>query len=376
MPATSAELQNVATGPQLATLVAALRCSDEVEALAKRLSSLGIPLLLLKGPPLQRRLLHNEAAYRSADVDLLVHRGDARRARMALRAEGWGFEPENGLLWRLDRAAAFVRGIVTIDLHWGLHTAGLLPRQLSELEEALWSGARQAPQGWWEPRIEPLFVYLALHAAGRRFAHSDQLGLLAAAVRAVDDWGRVDALVRTSWARWALDYAVRLSSGQTSPGEVLPSRRDWPALHPLRTALADWLGSSGGTDVLSRLRRRLRMGARHHLNVVRAAWWAATALRDVHRRLAAVGLRAVVKSPPALPRSAWGGVVRVLNRSRSTCLERALVWQKWLFVHGDHRAVVIGADVPDANLSAHAWVEGEEPVSESAFAEMLRLPPT
>lgn len=376
LPATSPQIQSVPTGTQLVTLAAALRCCAEVEALAGRFSSLGIPLLLLKGPPLQHRLLGNEAAFRSADVDLLVHRRDARRARSALRAEGWDFEPANSLLWRIDRAAAFNRGIVTIDLHWGLHTTGLSPRRLLGLQEALWSGARQAPQGWWEPPIEPLVVYLALHAAGRGFVHAEQVGLLTAAVRGVKDWERVDSLVRTSWARWALDYAVQLSSGRTSHSGIPPSCGNWPAPNRLRTVLRDWLGSIGGINLLRLVRRGLRLSARHHLSAVRAAWWTATALRDVRRQLRAVGLRTVVNRPPRLRASAKGGVVRVLNRSHSTCLERALVWQKWLFMHDDHRAVVIGADVPDATLSGHAWVDGEEPASEAAFSEMLRLPPT
>ena len=56
---------------------------------AKELSASRIPVLLLKGPDLQMRLYGTPIAYRSGDVDILVPRGDAKRARDLLVKKGW-----------------------------------------------------------------------------------------------------------------------------------------------------------------------------------------------------------------------------------------------------------------------------------------------
>ena len=89
---------------------------------------------------------------------------------------------------------------------------------------------------------------------------------------------------------------------------------------------------------------------------VRAAWWAYRALRDARRNLAA-GHTEVRLAPPALPPTALRGVDAVLRRSRPTCLEAALVRQRWLRAQGVMRDVVIGVTAPSDGFSAHAWLE-------------------
>lgn len=88
----------------------------------------------------------------------------------------------------------------------------------------------------------------------------------------------------------------------------------------------------------------------------RAAWWAYRALRDTWRNLAA-GQTEVRVAPPGLPTSSLRGVDAVLRRGRPTCLEAALVRQRWLRAHGVMRDVVIGVTAPSEGFSAHAWLE-------------------
>ena len=95
------------------------------------------------------------------------------------------------------------------------------------------------------------------------------------------------------------------------------------------------------------------------LPTLRAAVWAWRALRRAERDLARHGLEgARVAPPPRLPASAGRGVVAVLRRRPNTCLERALVLQRWLAAHGEPRVVVIGVTAAQ-DFRAHAWLDGE-----------------
>jgi hypothetical protein len=110
------------------------------------------------------------------------------------------------------------------------------------------------------------------------------------------------------------------------------------------------------------------------LPTLRAAWWAQRALRRAHRTLRRGGLaNASVIDPPRLGPDASRGVFAVLRRKDSTCLERALVLQRWRAAHGVEKDVIIGVKGPADNFAAHAWVDGEAEMDES-FEELLRLP--
>ena len=63
-----------------------------------------------------------------------------------------------------------------------------------------------------------------------------------------------------------------------------------------------------------------------------------------------------------------------MRRCRATCLERALIVQRWKFMQGDERAVVIGI-ARGGQFAGHAWIEGEEPEDYESFAPMMRLQP-
>jgi hypothetical protein len=62
-------------------------------------------------------------------------------------------------------------------------------------------------------------------------------------------------------------------------------------------------------------------------------------------------------APPALPASAVRGVEVLLRVARPSCLEAALVRQRWLRAHGVACDVVIGVTAPSQGFRAHAWVE-------------------
>ena len=106
-----------------------------------------------------------------------------------------------------------------------------------------------------------------------------------------------------------------------------------------------------------------------------AAAWALFALRRTGRDLAAHGLEgARVARPPRLPARARAGVLAVVRRRPSTCLERALVLQRWDADHGAGCDVIIGVRGPGDDFRAHAWLETMPDGPPGTFQEFLRLP--
>jgi hypothetical protein len=109
---------------------------------------------------------------------------------------------------------------------------------------------------------------------------------------------------------------------------------------------------------------------------LRAAWWTHRALRTVRADLKANGLDyAPAPAPPPVPEDAGTGVLAVLRRQPSTCLERALVLQRWYRAQGRDRDVIIAVRGPTVDFAAHAWVDGEPDGDVSRFSELMRLPP-
>jgi hypothetical protein len=111
------------------------------------------------------------------------------------------------------------------------------------------------------------------------------------------------------------------------------------------------------------------------LPTLRAAWWAHRSVRSARRQLRSTGLRDLrLPRVPALPDDAGRGVHAVLRRQPATCLERALVLQRWRAAHGDEQDVVVGVLAPSEGFSAHAWL-ADEPHDGRGFRELLRVPP-
>lgn len=220
--------------PGVGSAALALWAQAEGRRLARELTSAGIPVLMLKGPELQARLYGTPAAYQSGDVDVLVPRGHAGRARQLLVANGWRFARENGVLWRLNNQAAYERDGFWLDLHWGLQVADLPGRTLRSVERALWKGAQPGPSGMLEPDPESLLVFLAAHVVGHRFERPQWQENVVACAGLVEDWPKV----------WRIARLARVETAVHKALEGGPPGQDMPVIDGLRGRLlwaATWV---------------------------------------------------------------------------------------------------------------------------------------
>jgi hypothetical protein len=118
---------------------------------------------------------------------------------------------------------------------------------------------------------------------------------------------------------------------------------------------------------MNRLRNRLGLARQ----TIVAAWWTGRQLVAVRRQFGRVPYdRLRVSPPPPLSPRAGRGVDAVLRLVPATCLQRALVAQRWLQACGVERDVVIGV-TGSAGFRAHAWIEGESAPVE--YRELTRL---
>jgi hypothetical protein len=109
------------------------------------------------------------------------------------------------------------------------------------------------------------------------------------------------------------------------------------------------------------------------LPALRAAFWALRAVGTARRQLRRDGLNRIeLPSPPRVPESASRGVQAALRRQPATCLERALVLQRWYAAQGRPHDVVIGVAGSSETFEAHAWLEGEDPGRD--YLELSRVP--
>ncbi len=114
-PFTTADLRQFALVGQLLKILSAFQRSN-------------VGVLPLKGPVLAQQLYGDSTERRSDDLDLLVRKGDARRAISVLEAEGYALR--NALDWiSLDdliartcelsfEPASWTNGGISVDLHW------------------------------------------------------------------------------------------------------------------------------------------------------------------------------------------------------------------------------------------------------------------
>jgi transglutaminase superfamily protein len=109
------------------------------------------------------------------------------------------------------------------------------------------------------------------------------------------------------------------------------------------------------------------------LPALRAALWALRAVGTARRQLRQDGLNRIeLPDPPRVPESASRGVLAALRRQPATCLERALVLQRWYAAHGRPHDVVIGVIGSSETFEAHAWLDGEDPGR--TYRELSRVP--
>lgn len=111
------------------------------------------------------------------------------------------------------------------------------------------------------------------------------------------------------------------------------------------------------------------------LPTLRAAAWAARTLAAARRELRQGRVHDIeLGPPPRLPSHAVRGVRALLRRRSHTCLEEALVLQRWEVAHGTYRDIVIGVTAPDEHFGAHAWLDGDQAEAQ-VFTELTRLKP-
>jgi hypothetical protein len=108
-----------------------------------------------------------------------------------------------------------------------------------------------------------------------------------------------------------------------------------------------------------------------------AAWWTWRALRAARAQLRGGAVRDVrLPAPPPASQHGARAVRVVLARQRPSCLERALVLQRWLAGQGIERDVIVGTEGSAAgDFAAHAWLDGEQQLPERRYVEILRLTP-
>lgn len=112
------------------------------------------------------------------------------------------------------------------------------------------------------------------------------------------------------------------------------------------------------------------------VSTLRAAWWARRALRAARQALAEGELSEItLPPPPPLPASAIRGIEALLRRRHHTCLEGALVRQRWLAAQDIRCEIAIGVTPPSEGFSAHAWLVGEDDSCAQEFHELARLRP-
>jgi hypothetical protein len=118
------------------------------------------------------------------------------------------------------------------------------------------------------------------------------------------------------------------------------------------------VSDSGLTDERRAELARERIRWRFSLVSIRAARWALFAFFKARHDLPKKGLGTRVAPPPKLPWGARGGVFGVLNRTKPTCLERAMVLQAWLLAYDMPHDIIVGVAQNAGDVKAHAWVDG------------------
>ncbi len=100
-------------------------------------------------------------------------------------------------------------------------------------------------------------------------------------------------------------------------------------------------------------------------------------MRSARRQLKHSGYEGLTLPPvPRLPTAASRGVHVILRRLPSTCLERAVVLQRWRIAHGDAQDIIVGVRGTKESFEAHAWLDDERLAQDvGGYRELVRLHP-
>ena len=219
------------------TLADNLQLTGDLREVAGRVESLGMPLLVLKGPALIHLVYKDPALRPMTDIDLLVHPEDSGRLGATLKAIG--FVPSN-LYPNL-----FQRGRTVLDIHTDpINRARIKGRgRAIRLEvDALWR--RSVPLGDLHPLrmlcVEDQILTLSIHALKHGYQQTIWLVDIAGCLDAVEtaaQWERVVGRFRSAGVLSLLALTLRMLEGRLgrtpSPVErqVMTSTR-LPSLGP------------------------------------------------------------------------------------------------------------------------------------------------
>ncbi|MGI8760854.1 MAG: nucleotidyltransferase family protein [Jatrophihabitantaceae bacterium] len=157
------------------------------------------------------------------------------------------------------------------------------------------------------------------------------------------------------------------------------------AVHWLRACRlareAGWVPVRRVTRRRKLARAAARRAVRPDLDRAVATWWALRALRSVkgqlhhdaaptHLRVLPVPVRFAGRPEVITARSST--VDAVLELAGASCLESAVVRQRWCAAAGHLPDVVVGVALPESGLRAHAWLDGDRVAG--GFTELTRYP--
>lgn len=194
-------------------LLLAASMSDTVSCLA----GAGIPLIVLKGPPLATSLYADPSLRPSFDLDLLIRPADLAVALEVLARDGYAPAPHmarfpSSTLLRLDCEIVLQHPRrIPIDLHWALSPADFPFRIDPEL---MWRSRIDIEMGGAPVPVlgpESLLLYLAVHGAKHAWARLLWLGDVARATDKGIDWSETSRLAAETGCTRPLLLALLLS---------------------------------------------------------------------------------------------------------------------------------------------------------------------
>jgi hypothetical protein len=196
--------------------------AGEMARLARLFESEGVPLLAYKGPALALQAFGDIALRRFVDLDVIVRRGDARRAGGLLQS--LGYVKPGGLtgsheefLLRRQHNLAYARdgGLMLVELHWEVAPAHFAAVPISE---GVWGRATAVNLFGAEvacPSPEDLLLALAVHGTKHLWERLAWVCDVAALVNTQPrfDWPYVQRRARESRVERMLHLALRLARG-------------------------------------------------------------------------------------------------------------------------------------------------------------------
>jgi hypothetical protein len=211
-----------------------LLLTGELRTLLRLFDEAGIPAIAYKGPVLAQAVYGSVALRDMLDLDILVRKGDALRARQLLMDRGYRSSGPTDQCWDayLLRSGCNFRLVhepdgFLVELHWTPEVC-ISERQL----EALWQRLEHVSlAGMQVPTFarQDLLLLLCLHGCRHMWERLEWLTAVAELLRGVDvAWDDVLRLASSFGARRALMLGVAMSNhllGAPVPAEILRQAR-------------------------------------------------------------------------------------------------------------------------------------------------------